>query len=304
MRFGAHVSASGGISKAIGRAVELGCESVQLFTHNPRTWRPINHKDAEIEAFRAGAAEHGLGPMVSHGLYLMNLGAPDREVPTGPPGKPATKTRNIYRASIESLIQHLQIGERLGLAGIVLHVGSFKGSTESEAIARIGAGIREAFDASPGHCAIYLENTAGAGDTIGRTFDQLRAVADAVGLPERLGFCLDTQHLFASGFPVHEQGGIDRVLAEFDAKVGLSQLRCLHLNDSKTAFGSNRDRHENLGDGQIGADGFRHILGHPALQSIPVVLEVPGLEGNGPDVENMERARRFHREGLALRAAP
>lgn len=301
MRFGAHVSSSGGISKAVGRGLDIGCDTIQVFTHNPRTWKPINHTDAEIAAFRAGVAEHDLGPLVSHGLYLINLGAPDAEVPTGPPNKPATRTRNIYRSSIESLVQHLQIGERLGLAGVVLHVGAYKGSSENEAIGRIGEGIAEALAAAPGECCVFLENTAGAGTTIGRTFDQLKAVYDAVGEPRRLAFCLDTQHLFASGFPVHEPDGIDRVLAEFDATVGLDNLRCFHLNDSKTPFGSNRDRHENLGDGEIGEDGMRRILGCPDIQHLPVFLEVPGIEGNGPDAENIRRARRFHEEGLALR---
>lgn len=301
MRFGAHVSSSGGISNAIGRGSALGCESLQVFTHNPRTWRPIDHTPEQIAAFREGAVAAGMAPLVSHGLYLINLGAPDREVPTGPPGKPATRTRNIYRSSIESLVQHLTIGEALGLEGVVLHVGSSKGSTEEEAIARIGAGVAEALDAVPGHCAVLLENTAGAGDTIGRTFAQLRAVADAVDRPDRLGFCLDTQHLFASGYPVHEPGGIDPVLEEFDLTVGIDRLRCLHLNDSKTAFGSNRDRHENIGDGEIGEAGMRSILGAPALQGLPVILEVPGLDGTGPDLENMARARRLHEEGLAAR---
>jgi deoxyribonuclease-4 len=301
VRLGAHVSSSGGISRAIGRGADLGCESLQVFTHNPRTWKPINHTDEEIAAFRAGAAAAGMGPLVSHGLYLINLGAPDREVPTGPPGKPATATRNIHRSSIESLVQHLEIGERLGLEGVVLHVGSSKGSTEDEAIGRIGAGIAEALDAAPGSCRVYLENTAGAGDTIGRSFAQLRAVADAVGEPARLGFCLDTQHLFASGYPVHEPGGIDAVLEDFDETIGIDRLRCLHLNDSQTAFGSNRDRHANIGDGEIGEDGMRRILGHPAIQGLPVILEVPGIEGGGPDAENMERVRRLHREGLAAR---
>ena len=303
MRFGAHVSSSGGISRAIGRGRELGCESLQVFTHNPRTWRPINHKEEEIAAFRAGAAEAGMGPLVSHGLYLINLGAPDREVPTGPPGKPPVGTRNIYRSSVESLVQHLTAGEALGLEGVVLHVGSFKGSKEGEAIERIGAGIAEALEASPGDCCVFLENTAGAGDTIGRTFAQLRAVFDAVGHPSRLAFCLDSQHLFASGYPVHEEGGIDRVLGEFDQVVGLDRLRCVHLNDSKVAFASNRDRHENLGDGEIGEEGLRRILGCPDLQGLPVILEVPGLDGSGPDAENMARARRLHEEGLAIRRA-
>jgi deoxyribonuclease-4 len=302
VRFGAHVSSSGGISRSIGRGVDLGCESLQVFTHNPRTWRPITHTEEEIAAFRAGAEEAGIHPVVSHGLYLINLGAPDRDVPTGPPGKPAVAMRNIYRTSVESLVQHLTTGHALGLAGVVLHVGSFKGSTEKESIARIGAGIAEALETADGDCCVYLENTAGAGDTIGRTFAQLRAVADAVGVPERLAFCLDSQHLFASGYPIHEEGGIDRVLAEFDEILGMDRLRCLHLNDSKVGFASNRDRHENIGDGEIGEHGLRRFLGHPDLQGLPVILEVPGIDGSGPDLENMARARRLHEEGLAARA--
>ncbi len=301
MRFGAHVSSSGGISNAVGRGLAIGCQSLQVFTHNPRTWAPINHKAAEVAAFREQSQAAGMGPLVSHGLYLINLGAPDAEQPTGPPGKPATKTRNFYRSSQESLRQHLAIGEALGLSGVVLHVGSSKGTTFDEAVGRIGTAIAAAFDDVPGGCCVYLENTAGAGDTIGRTFEQLKAVFDAVGHPTRLGFCLDTQHLYASGYPVHEVDGIDRVLDEFDRIVGLDRLRCLHLNDSMTDFGANRDRHENIGDGQIGEDGFRRILGHPALQSLPGILEVPGLEGNGPDQENMDRIRRLHHEGLTLR---
>jgi deoxyribonuclease-4 len=295
------VSSSGGISKAIGRGVALGCESLQIFTHNPRTWRPIKHSDEEIVAFRASAEEAAIGPVVSHGLYLINLGAPDRDVPTGPPGKPAVAMRNIYRMSVESLVQHLTTGHRLGLAGVVLHVGSFKGSTEEESIERIGAGIAGAFAAAEGDTCVYLENTAGAGDTIGRTFAQLRAVADAVGVPERLAFCLDSQHLFASGYPIQEDGGIDRVLADFDDVLGMDRLRCLHLNDSKVGFASNRDRHENIGDGEIGEEGLRRFLGHPDLQGLPVILEVPGMDGSGVDLENMARARRLHEEGVAAR---
>jgi deoxyribonuclease-4 len=302
VRFGAHVSSSGGISSAIRRGVELGCESLQVFTHNPRTWRPINHTEDEIAAFRAAAGDAAMGPLVSHGLYLINLGAPDVEVPTGPPGKPATAMRNIYRMSVESLVQHLTVGAALGLAGVVLHVGSSKGSTEAESIERIAAGIAEAFATAQGDCCVYLENTAGAGDTIGRTFAQLRTVADAVGVPERLAFCLDSQHLFASGYPVHEEGGIARVLAEFDDVVGMDRLRCLHLNDSAVGFASNRDRHANIGDGEIGEEGIRRILGCPDLQGLPVILEVPGLEGRGTDLENMRRARRLHEEGLAARS--
>lgn len=302
MRLGAHVSAAGGISNAIARGQAIGCESLQIFTHNPRTWKPINHTDTEITAFRERAAAAAIGPVVSHGLYLMNLGAPDRDLPSGPPGKPPTSTRNIYRLSVTSLIQHLEIGERLGLAGVILHVGSSKGGTLDESIERIASGIAAAFAEAPGTCGVYLENTAGAGDTIGRTFAQLQAVWDRVGNPTRLGVCLDTQHLFASGYPIHEPGGIERVLDDFDQALGIAQLRGLHLNDSMTEFGSNRDRHENLGDGLIGAEGMRRILSAPDLQDLPVILEVPGIEGTGPDLENMRRAREFRAEGLAARA--
>jgi deoxyribonuclease-4 len=168
-------------------------------------------------------------------------------------------------------------------------------------VERIGAGIREALDRAPGACAVFLENTAGAGDTVGRTFEQLRMVADAAGGGPRVGFCLDTQHLFASGFPVHEPGGMDGVLEDFDRIVGIERLRCLHLNDSKVPFACNRDRHENVGDGEIGEDGMRNLLGCPALQGLPVVLEVPG-DGDGPRAEDLARARALHAEALALRA--
>src|SRR5204862_7944220 len=171
------------------------------------------------------AREHDVRPLVSHGLYLINLGAPDRDQPTGPPGKPATKMRNFYRSSVESLVEHLEIGEALGLAGVIVHVGSSRGDTLEGAIRRIGAAIAEALERASGDCCVYLENPAGAGDTVGRTFEQLRDVAAATGHRERLAFCLDTQHLFASGYPVHEEGGIERVLEEFDAVVGLSRLR-------------------------------------------------------------------------------
>jgi deoxyribonuclease-4 len=291
MRIGAHVSASGGISNAIDRGVAIGCESLQVFTHNPRTWRPINHKDDEIEAFRQKAADAAIGPIVSHGLYLINLGAPDEEVPTGPPGKPAKAMRNIYRASVESLVQHLEIGERLGLEGVVLHVGSSRNSTMEASIERIGVGIAEAFEASPGECRVFLENTAGAGDTIGRTFEQLRDVEAAIGSSERVGFCLDTQHLFASGYDVASPGGMAKTLEEFDTVLGPGRLRCLHLNDSKVELGSNRDRHENLGEGLIGEAGMADILATPALADLPVILEVPGEDGKGPDAININRAK-------------
>jgi deoxyribonuclease IV len=301
VRIGAHVSSSGGISNAIGRGKAIGAECVQVFTHNPRTWVPIKHKPEEIASFRALAATDDIRPDVSHALYLINLGAPDKEQPSGPPGKPATTTRNFYRASIESLVQHLEIGDALGLIGVVLHVGSSRGDTTEGAIERIGAGIAEALERATGSCCVYLENTAGAGDTIGRTFEQLQEVAEATGHPERLAFCLDSQHLFASGYPVHEPGGIDRVLEEFDRVVGIGKLRCLHVNDSVVPFGSNRDRHANLGEGEIGDEGFRNMLGHPALQDLPAILEVPGPDGRGPDAEQVSRLRRLHEEALAQR---
>jgi deoxyribonuclease-4 len=211
--------------------------------------------------------------------------------------------RNFYRTSVESLVQHLQIGAALGLGGVVVHVGSSRGDTLEGAIARIGAGIAEALERAEGGCCVYLENTAGAGDTIGRTFEQLKAVAEATGHPERLAFCLDTQHLFASGYPVHEPGGIDRVMEEFDRVVGVDRLRCLHVNDSMVPFGSNRDRHANIGEGLIGDEGFRNLLGHPALQGLPAILEVPGPEGRGPDAAQVTRLRGLHEQSLAARSA-
>ena len=291
---------SGELSKAIGRGVASAARACRS-SPQPRTWRPIKHTDEEIAAFRAAAAAAGMGPLVSHGLYLINLGAPDRDVPTGPPGKPAVAMRNIYRTSVESLVQHLTYA--LGLAGVVLHVGSFRGSTEDEAIARIGAGIAEALALAEGDCCVYLEHRRRRRPDRPHLRPAPRGGRRGRGAG-RLAFCLDSQHLFASEVP-GPRGGRHRrrALAEFDEVLGLDRLRCLHLlNDSKVAFASNRDRHENIGDGEIGEEGIRRILGHPDLQGLPVILEVPGMDGTGTDLENMARARRLHEEGLAARS--
>ena len=270
MRFGAHVSSSGASSKAIGRGRDLGCESLQVFTHNPRTWRPINHSDEEIAAFRAGAEEAGHDPLVSHGLYLINLGAPDKEVPSGPPGKPATATRNIYRSSVESLVQHLEVGEQLGPRRAWCCTSARSRARPRARRSRASArASRRRSRRRRAACCVFLENTAGAGDTIGRTFAQLRAVADAVGAPERLGFCLDTPAPLRVRLPHPRARRRRRVLDDFDREIGIDRLRCLHLNDSKVGFASNRDRHENIGDGEIGEDGIPELPRRPDAPGPP-----------------------------------
>ena len=218
MRFGAHVSSSGGISKAIGRGRDLGCESLQVFTHNPRTWRPINHSDEEIAAFRARRGRRRASARSSATASTSSTSA--RPTARCRPARRASRRRRratSTASSVESLVQHLD--DRASGSGWRASCCTSARSRARPRTRRSRAsapGSPRRSTAAPGDCCVFLENTAGAGDTIGRTFAQLRAVADAVGVPERLAFCLDSQHLFASGYPIHEDGGIDRVLADFD----------------------------------------------------------------------------------------
>ncbi len=260
------VSSSGGISNAIDRGLAIGCESLQVFTHNPRTWAPINHKDEEIRRLPCQVSGAGMGPLVSHGLYLINLGAPTRSNRPAS-GKPPQDTQ-LLRSSQESLRQHLAIGEALWAR----RRGAARGLVQGHDVRRGGRPDRL------GHrCGVRRgprrvlrlpreHRRRGRHDRPDLRAAQGRVRRRRPSHPP--GLLLDTQHLYASGYPVHEVDGIDRVLDEFDRVVGLEQLRCLHLNDSMTDFGANRDRHENIGDGQIGEDGFRRILGHPALQAL------------------------------------
>ena len=192
----------------------------------------------------------------------------------------------------------------MGSDGLVLHLGSHRGHGFESALPAVADALIEALDSvvtTSRPCPILLENTAGAGDTIGRSFDELGDVIGATGGDERLGICLDTQHLWASGVAFASIRDADALVATINRTVGLDRLRCLHLNDSKVEFGANRDRHENIGDGTIGAKGLGALLGHPDLQGLPAILEVPGI-GQGPRAEDLATARKVWAKGIALRS--
>ncbi|MHB1516788.1 MAG: deoxyribonuclease IV [Acidimicrobiales bacterium] len=294
MLIGAHVRAGKGLVPALERGADIGAEVVQIFTQSPRTWKPSQYGDKVLAGYRAAQADHpSIVATFCHATYLINLATPDPEL--------AAKSRACLEANLAT-------ARGLGASGLVLHIGSHRGSGFEPALPKVTEALLGALDApSPwsvdpdGVCPILLENSAGAGDTVGRSFDELSRVIDAAGADERLGVCLDTQHLWASGTAFGTVEEADRVVAAVDASVGLGRLKCLHLNDSKVPFGANRDRHENIGDGAIGPDALAALLGHPRLDTVPVVLEVPG-EGDGPRGVDVARARDVWLQGVELRA--
>ncbi|MFA4966393.1 MAG: deoxyribonuclease IV [Thermoleophilia bacterium] len=279
MYIGAHVKSSGGVWNAIANGVELGCEAVQFFAGSPRTWAPTQYRDADAAKFREARASSPIRFVVIHTIYLINL-ASDKD--------------DFYEKSVTSLLGAVAAAEQLGADAIVTHIGSHQGAGFDVGLARVRAALRRALAESEGSSVrILLENTAGAGGTMGVDFAELAAMIAAAGGHPRLGICLDTAHLFEAGCDLRTAAGLAEALTRLDAACGLHRLGMLHLNDSKTAFGSNRDRHENIGEGEIGSAGFRAIVTHPAFADLPGILEVPGFAGDGPDARNIEILHRL-----------
>jgi len=263
---------------------------VQIFTQSPRMWKPSQYGDEVLAAYREAQAGHpSVAATFCHATYLINLASPDPEL--------AGRSRACLTANLAT-------AHGMGADGLVLHIGSHRGSGFATALPAVAEALVDSLDevdADVEGCPILLENAAGAGDTVGRSFEELAQVIEAADGDQRLGVCLDTQHLWASGIPFGTLEDADALVDLIDATVGMVRLRCMHLNDSKVDFGANRDRHENLGDGTIGADGLAALLGHPALQHVPAILEVPG-DGDGPRAEDVTGARAVLEAGLALRA--
>ena len=287
MIFGAQVSQRGGLLAALARAEQRGAEVLQVFAQSPRQWKPPNHDDGVLETFRlAVEASATVKQTFCHAPYLINLANPDPVV---------------SRRSRQCLADNLAAATAMGTQGLIVHVGSHLGAGLEAGLDVIAAAITAALcEVADGR--LILENTAGAGGTIGRTFEELAAIVDRVA-SERIAICLDTQHLWASGVSFRTKAEADRVVRTFDRAIGLDRLACLHLNDSTVPFGANRDRHANLGEGTVPEDAFRALLGHPKLQRLPAILEIPGFAGDSAAAEDLAVARRWHNEGLALRAA-
>lgn len=281
MLLGAHVSSAGGISTAIDRAEELGCEAVQVFTQSPRMWRPTVHSDEQIARFRDRRAEAGIAAVVCHALYLVNLASPDRE---------------IHEKSVAAMEATLGAADAIGAEAVIFHVGSHLGSGLAQGLRRAVPALRRLLDRTTDGLWLVMENSAGAGGTIGRSLDELATLLDAVDRHPRLGVCLDSCHWWVSGVDVTDAAILDAAVAELDTRIGLERLRCLHVNDAAAGLGSNRDQHASIGQGTMGAR-LRVFLAHPAFQTLPAILETPGPEGRGPDAEELRRLRELHRAG-------
>jgi deoxyribonuclease IV len=286
MLIGAHVSQAGGLDKAIERGTERGCEAIQIFNQSPRMWRPTAYGADALAAFRHAMQPSAIKAVLIHAVYLVNCASEDQE---------------IRDKSRQSLIQSLRVGDGIGATGVVLHPGSAKQGDVGKAIKRAGKVIKEALAESE-RCPLHLEDTAGAGGTLGRSFEELTELIDAAGGGARLGVCLDSCHLLASGYDIRTTDGLTGALDQFDRITGLERLHSLHLNDSQMPLGSNRDRHANIGEGELGERGCAAFLSEPRFEQLPCVLETPGPERQGPTRREIALCHRLRKRGKASRA--
>ena len=267
------------------RAVERGCEAMQVFNQSPRQWRPTRWKPDDVAEFLSLRKSSPVRSVTIHAVYLIN---------------PATKDPDMRRKSADSLIHALRMGDEIKADGVVLHPGSTVGEPRDEALPRVGEMLRHALGESE-RCRLLLENTAGAGNTLGRSFEELRELIDLAGGDRRIGVCLDSCHLFASGFDITSADKLTEVMDRFRKVVGLRRLRCLHVNDSQTPLGSNRDRHAIPGDGEIGPRGCAAFLSEPSFEALPGLFEGPGTGGGAAAKVDVDTMKELRRKGLAAR---
>ena len=276
MLFGGHCP--GGIKKALDNGHAFGMDAVQLFVQSPRAWRFPEHDPADLEAFQRRREELGIGAVAVHALYLLNLASPKND---------------FYEKSVATLRSTVDTACAIGAEAVVFHVGSHLGGGFEAALERVVPALAEALERCSETTWLCMENTAGTGGTIGRSLEELAALYEALDRHPRLGVCLDSCHLFASGYDVTDRGELDKTVTRVDELIGLDRLRCLHVNDSKTPLGSNRDRHDNIGEGLMG-EKLGVFLAHPKLKGLPAYLEVPGTDGHGPDAEQTEKLRALY----------
>ncbi|HKG16985.1 MAG TPA: deoxyribonuclease IV [Solirubrobacteraceae bacterium] len=286
MLVGAHVSPAGGPARAIERGEERAARSIQFFNQNPRAWRARDYTEEEVAAYREAQARAEVQATLIHAVYLINCASEDPE---------------ICGKSLASLTIALRCGDAIGASGVVLHAGSALGGSVDAAIRRTGRLLTEALAESQ-RCPLHLENTAGAGGTLGRSFEELARLIDAAAGGERLGLCLDSCHLLASGYDIRTSEGLSDVLNRCDRAVGgLERLGSLHVNDSRSPLGSNVDRHAPLGDGELGEAGCAVFLSEPRFEGLPGIFEGPGVEGKAPAAADVHRALELRERGLAVR---
>jgi deoxyribonuclease-4 len=281
---GAHVSTAGGLNNAVERGTERDCEAIQIFHQSPRMWRPTAYTDDDFAEFRAAISDSPLESTVIHAVYLINC---------------ASKERAIRSKSITSLTHALRVGDAIGADGVVLHAGARKGEPHDASMKRAAKSIAKALSDTD-RCPVLLENTAGTQGPLGRNFDELADLIELLDGDSRVGICLDSCHLFASGFEIRTAEALGTVVDDFDAKVGLDRLRCLHVNDSKIPLGGNRDHHANLGAGEIGERGIGVFLSEPRFDRLPTLIETGGTDG-APVRADVELAHKLRKRGLANR---
>jgi deoxyribonuclease-4 len=285
MLIGAHVSTAGGLAEAHARGVERGCEAIQVFNQSPRQWRPTSWKPDDVAAFMELMKGGPIKSVLIHAVYLIN---------------PATKDREMRRKSATSLVHALRMGDEIRADGVVVHPGSTVGEPPEEALPRVGEMVRHVLEESDG-CRLLLENTAGAGNTLGRTFEELREMIDLAGGHKRIGLCLDSCHMLASGFDIRTADKLSEVVDRCAKVVGIRRLRCLHMNDSQAPLGSNRDRHAPPGAGEIGPRGCAAFLSEPRFEKLPMLFEGPGIEGKAVAKIDVDEMKRLRRNGLRSR---
>jgi deoxyribonuclease-4 len=281
---GAHVSTAGGLARAIDRGVDTTSDAIQVFNQSPRMWRPTNYTQADFAEFRELMAASRLESVTIHAVYLINC---------------ASREREIRAKSIASLTHALRVGDGIGAHGVVLHAGACKGEPLAPSMKRAAKAIAAAL-ADSDTCPVLLENTAGTQGPLGRDFDELAGLIELLDGDERVGVCLDSCHLLASGFEIRAPEALEEVISEFDEKVGLERLRCLHLNDSKIPLGGNRDRHAVLGEGEIGERGLGVFLSEPRFDRLPTLIET-GVDDGAPALADVEIARKLRERGKAAR---
>ncbi len=278
MEFGAHVSSSGGIDSAIDRIEAMGGDCVQVFTQSPRMWRATNHKPESVARFHDRRREAGIGGVVCHALYLCNLAAPDDA---------------IYAKSVETMRTTVDAACAIGADAVIFHVGSHLGAGFEAGLERTCAALAQVLERCRDDTWLCMENSAGAGGTIGRSLEELQTLLERLDRHPRLGVCLDSCHLYVSGYDVTDTAVVDALVQELDAGIGLDRLRALHVNDSAAPLGSNRDRHANIGEGLLG-EGLGAFLAHPAFQHLGAYLEVPGVDKRGPNADEIRKLRELH----------
>lgn len=274
MKYGVHISTAGNLPGTPARAAAMGAEVLQFFAGSPRTFKQPVYADDVAQQFREAAAELNM-PTYIHMMYLTAYGTPDD---------------GLRAKSVEAARQTMENAEKLGVKGVVTHMGSHKGLGVEAVMDKLVESLKAVLEPVK-DSKLLLEISAGSGGNVGNSIEELQAIYEAMGKDERLGFCLDTCHMFAGGYEVNTEAGWEATLAKFDDLIGLDKMPVFHLNDSKTELASKRDRHENIGQGFIGEDGFRAILNNPRVKDKAGILEVPGLDGKGPDKPNLDKLR-------------